>query len=52
MELVTSKERLRKVIAKPNVKLFKIFHENLAAVEVKKSTLILNNICGYVNPGY
>ena len=36
VELVTSKERLRKVIAKPNVKLFKIFHENLAAVEVKK----------------
>ena len=42
VELVTSKERLRKVIAKPNVKLFKIFHENLAAVEVKKSKLILN----------
>ena len=42
VELVTSPERLRKVLAKPSLKSFKIFHENLAAVEVQKTVLTLN----------
>ena len=42
VELVTSPERLRKVLAKPSLKSFKIFDENLAAVEVQKTVLTLN----------
>ena len=42
VELVTSQERLRKVLAKPSIKCFKIFDENLAAVEVQKTVLTLN----------
>ena len=42
VELVTSQERLRKVLAKPSIKSFKIFDENLAAVEVQKTVLTLN----------
>ena len=42
VELVTHQERLRKVIAKPNFTSFRIFDENLAAVQVTKPTLTLN----------
>ena len=42
VELVTSRERLRKVLAKPSIKSFKLFDENLAAVEVQKTVLTLN----------
>ena len=35
VELVTSPERLRKVLAKPSLKSLKIFDENLAAVVCK-----------------
>ena len=40
VELVTQQERLRKVIA--NYTPFRIFDENLAAVQVTKPTLTLN----------
>ena len=42
VELVTSQKRLRKITAKPNFTSFRIFGENLAAVQLKKTTLTLN----------
>ena len=35
-ELVTSEEKLKKLTAQPSLKQFKIFHENLVAVERAK----------------
>ena len=42
MELVTSEEKLKKLAAHPLFKQFKIFHENLVAVEQTKVELMLN----------
>ena len=42
LELVTSQERLSKVLAKPNMTSFKIFDNNLAAVKVQKTVLTIN----------
>ena len=42
VELVCKKERLRKVMAKPGVRSFKIFDESLVAIEVRKHILQLN----------
>ena len=36
VELVTSQKRLRKITAKPNFTSFRIFGENLAAVQLKR----------------
>ena len=41
-ELVTSEEKLKKLTAEPSFKQFKIFHENLVAVERAKVELTLN----------
>ena len=42
VELVTSEEKLKKLASQPSFKQFKIFHENLAAVERAKVKLTLN----------
>ena len=42
VELVTSEEKLKKLAAQPSFKQFKIFHENLVAVERAKVELTLN----------
>ena len=42
VELVTSEEKLKKIAAQPSFKQFKIFHENLVAVERAKVELTLN----------
>ena len=42
VELISNQERLRKVLAKPSVKSFTIFHEHLAAVDLRKKKLLLN----------
>ena len=42
MGLVTSEGNLKKLPAQPSFKLFKIFHENLVAVEQAKIELTLN----------
>ena len=42
VELVTSEEKLKKLAAQPSFKQFKIFHENLVAVERAKVELMLN----------
>ena len=42
VELVVKEERLRKCMAKPNVKSFKIFDENLVAINLTKNKLVLN----------
>ena len=42
VELISNQETLRKVLAKPAVKSFTIFHEHLAAVELRKKKLLLN----------
>ena len=42
VDLVTSEEKLKKLAAQPSFKQFKIFHENLVAVERAKVELTLN----------
>ena len=42
MDLVTSEEKLKKLAAQPSFKQFRIFHENLVAVEQEKVELMLN----------
>ena len=42
VELVTSKEKLKKLAAQPSLKQFKIFHENLVAMKRAKVELTLN----------
>ena len=42
MELVTSEKKLKKLAAQPSFEQFKIFHENLVAVELAKVELRLN----------
>ena len=42
IELVNTQKRLRKLTAKPNFQSFKIFHEDLAAVHMKKVNIVLN----------
>ena len=42
VELVTSEEKLKKLASQPSFKQFKIFHENLVAVEWAKVKLTLN----------
>ena len=40
VELISNQERLRKVLAKPSVKSFTIFHEHLAAVDLRKKIIV------------
>lgn len=42
VELVNTPKRLRKVCAKPNFQSFKIYNEDLVAVNIKKTTIVLN----------
>ena len=42
VDLVTSEEKLKKLAAQPSLKQFKIFHENLVAVERAKVEFNLN----------
>ena len=42
VKLETSEEKLKKLAAQPSFKKFKIFHENLVAVEQAKVDLMLN----------
>ena len=42
VDLVTSEEKLKKLAVQPSFKQFKIFHENLVAVERAKVELTLN----------
>ena len=42
VELVTSPKRMRKISAKPNFQSFKIFNEDLVAVNMKKTNLVFN----------
>ena len=42
VDLVTSEEKLKKLAAQPSFKQFKIFHENMVAVELAKVELTLN----------
>ncbi|XP_041371540.1 uncharacterized protein LOC121385070 [Gigantopelta aegis] len=42
VELVNSKKRLKKLCAKPTFEGFKIFNPDLAAVHLKKATIVLN----------
>lgn len=42
VELVHTKRRLRKVCAKPNFQFFKIFNEDLVAVNLRKSHIVLD----------
>ena len=48
VELVNTPERRKKVVAKPNFNSMKIFNENLAAINKKKVSLVLNKpiYCG------
>ena len=46
MELVTPEENLKKFAAQPSFKQFKVYNENLVAVEQAKVELMLNQpIC-------
>ena len=42
VDLVTLEEKLKKLATQPSIKQFKIFHENLVAVERAKVELTLN----------
>ena len=42
VDLVTSEKKLKKFAAQPSFKQFKVFHENLVAVERAKVELTLN----------
>ena len=42
VKLVNTKEKARKLIAKPNFKSCKIFNENLISVHIKKTSLVMN----------
>ena len=42
VKLVNSKEKARKLIAKPNYRSCKIFSENLISVHMKKTSLVMN----------
>lgn len=42
VELVHTKKRLRKVCTKPNFQSFKIFNEDLVAVNLRNSNIVLN----------
>ena len=42
VKLVNTKEKLRKLVAKPNFKSRKIFNENLVSVHMKKTSLLMN----------
>ena len=42
VKLVNSKEKARKLIAKPNCRSCKIFSENLISVHMKKTSLVMN----------
>ena len=42
VKLVNTKEKLRKLVAKPNFKSSKIFNENLVSVHMKKTSLTMN----------
>ena len=42
VKLVNTKEKLRKLVAKPNFKGRKIFNENLVSVHMKKTSLLMN----------
>ena len=42
VRLVNTKEKLRKLVAKPNFKSRKIFNENLVSVHMKKTSLLMN----------
>ena len=42
VKLVNTKEKLRKLVAKPNFKSRKIFNENLVSVHMKKTKLTMN----------
>lgn len=42
VELVASPKRMRKLSVKPNVQSFKIFNNNLVAVNMKKTNLVFN----------
>ena len=42
VKLVNTKEKLRKLVAKPNFKGRKIFNENLVSVHMKKTSLTMN----------
>ena len=44
VDLVTSEEKLKKLVAQPSFKQFKIFYENLVAVERVKVELTLNRL--------
>ena len=41
VDLVTSEEKLKKLVAQPSFNQFKVFHENLVAVERAKVDLTL-----------
>ena len=42
VKIAMTDERVRKLIAKPNSKQFKIYHENLAAIQLKRNVVTLN----------
>ena len=42
VKLVNTKEKLRKLVAKPNFKSRKIFNENLVSVHMSKTSLLMN----------
>jgi hypothetical protein len=42
IELVNTEKRLKKLTAKPNFQAFKIFHEDLAAIQMKKVKIVIN----------
>ena len=42
VQLVTSKEKFKKLVAKPNFRSRKIFNENLVSVHMKKTSLTMN----------
>ena len=42
VKLVTSREKFKKLVAKPNFKSRKIFNENLVSVHMKKTSLTMN----------
>ena len=42
VKLVNTKEKLRKLVAKPNFKSRKILNENLVSVHMKKTSLTMN----------
>ena len=43
IELISKEERLRKLLAKPSIKSFTIFHEHLAAVDLRKKKIIVES---------